>query len=61
MQSLTWYSKAAKQGNPRALFTLWALYYRGEGVPKYYAQAVAWYRKAAEHGHVCSAVVGPLA
>ena len=26
-------------------------YYKGQGVPQDYAQAVSWYRKAAEQGY----------
>jgi hypothetical protein len=49
-QAVTWYRKAAEQGNRSAQSILGHLYSDGEGVPQDYAQAVFWYRKAAEQG-----------
>ena len=41
----------AKQGDAGAQFMLGDCYYRGEGVEKDFAEAVKWYRKAAEQGN----------
>ena len=38
----------AEQGVAEAQFNLGLMYYDGEGVPQDYAEAVKWYRKAAE-------------
>ena len=51
VQAVTWYRKAAEQGNPRAQFNLGGMYFNGDGAPKDSAQAVVWYRKAAEQGY----------
>ena len=40
----------AKQGDADAQFNLGSMYYQGEGVPKDYKQAYAWFTKAAEQG-----------
>ena len=40
----------ANAGDAKAQTTLGASYYLGQGVPQDYAQAAAWYRKAAEQG-----------
>ena len=40
----------AKQGNSTAQFNLGGMYNKGEGVPKNDAEAVKWYRKAADQG-----------
>jgi len=37
-------------GAPADQYKLGNVYYRGEGVPKDYAQAVKWFRKAADQG-----------
>lgn len=37
-------------GSPQDQFKLGNVYYRGDGVAKDYAEAVKWYRKAAEQG-----------
>ncbi|MGN6843432.1 tetratricopeptide repeat protein, partial [Neisseria sp. P0021.S006] len=42
--------QAAEQGNAKAQFSLGKMYYKGEGVRQDYAQAVQWYRRAAEQG-----------
>jgi len=44
-------SVKANAGDADAQHKLGASYYIGQGVPQDYAQAVAWYRKAAEQGH----------
>ena len=50
-QAVTWYRKAAEQGNAFAQFILGTEYDIGQGVPQDYAKAVTWYRKAAEQGN----------
>ena len=40
----------AEQGNARAQFNLGLMYANGRGVPQDYAQAVKWYRLAADQG-----------
>src|SRR5271166_6632222 len=40
----------AEQGNALAQLGLGVMYANGHGVPQDYAQAVVWYRKAAEQG-----------
>ena len=49
-QALTWYRKAADQGNAEAQNNLGVMCESGHGVPQDYAQAVVWYRKAADQG-----------
>ena len=41
----------AEQGVADAQYNLGVCYYNGEGVTKDYAEAVRWWRKAAEQGH----------
>tara|TARA_B100000809_G_scaffold144074_1_gene141637 strand:+ start:42 stop:566 length:525 start_codon:yes stop_codon:yes gene_type:complete len=43
--------KAAEQGDAVAQFSLGVMYYKGHGVPENDAEAVKWYRKAAEQGN----------
>ena len=50
-QAVTWYRKAAEQGDADAQFNLGVMYAKGVGVPKDASQAVTWFRKAAEQGH----------
>ncbi|MCH8098520.1 MAG: sel1 repeat family protein [Proteobacteria bacterium] len=38
----------AEQGDAEAQFNLGLMYYKGRGVPQDYAEAVKWYRLAAE-------------
>ena len=40
----------AEQGNSEAQYNIGRMYYKGDGVPKDYKEAVKWYRKAAEQG-----------
>lgn len=42
----------AERGDAEAQFTLGAMYYKGQGVPQDYKEAVRWYTKAAEQGYV---------
>jgi TPR repeat protein len=50
-QAMTWYRKAADQGNATAQFGIGRLYDNGHGVKQDYAQAMTWYRKAADQGN----------
>ena len=46
---MTWYRKAADQGNAEAERDIASLYEKGLGVPKDNFEAEAWYKKSAEH------------
>jgi len=48
---LTWFRKAADQGDAAAQLQIGLLYERGHGVPQDYAQALTWYRKASDQGY----------
>jgi TPR repeat protein len=48
--ALSWYQKAANQGDAIAQYNLGISYANGRGVPQDYAAAVQWYRKAADQG-----------
>jgi len=50
-QSVSWFQKAAAQGNADAEAAMGAAYHDGRGVPKDYAQSVSWFRKAALQGN----------
>jgi hypothetical protein len=41
---------SAEQGDAKAESKLGTMYYRGEGVPQDYAEALRWYNKAADQG-----------
>ena len=47
----------AEQGDAVAQFNLGVKYDNGQGVPQDYAEAVKWYRKAAEQGDAGAIVV----
>ncbi|MDA0655569.1 MAG: tetratricopeptide repeat protein, partial [Proteobacteria bacterium] len=49
--AVTWYQKAATQGEPAAQFNLGVMYRKGRGVPKDDKVARQWYEKAAKQGH----------
>lgn len=49
---MTWYRKAAEQGNMRASSNIGFLYNNGLGVKQDYEEAATWYQAAAEHGDV---------
>ena len=55
-----WVKERAEQLGPRdedglsAIYVLGGMYLRGEHVPQDYAEAVKWYRRAAEQGHAGS-------
>jgi len=42
--------RRAEQGDFGAQYSLGYMYYRGEGVPQGYQEAMKWFRKAAEQG-----------
>ena len=46
-QAVSWYGKAADQGNARAQNNLRVMYATGEGVPQDYIQAHMWWNLAA--------------
>jgi TPR repeat protein len=47
---MTWYLKAADQGDAGAEFNIGVMYDNGQGVPQDYKQALTWFRKAADQG-----------
>jgi TPR repeat protein len=47
----SYFSAAAKQGNPNAQYMLGVLYENGHGVCKSPDEACQWYQKAAAQGH----------
>jgi TPR repeat protein len=49
--AMSWYRKAAEQGNANAQTDLARMYQYGEGVARNYAAAGSWYRKAADQGN----------
>lgn len=49
-QAVSWFRKAAEQGDAYAMRILGISYREGEGVMKDYAQAAKWFRKGAEQG-----------
>ena len=51
MEAVTWYRKAAEQGNAHAQYNLGWMFQNGLGVSKNRAEAITWYRKAAEQGN----------
>ncbi len=48
--AMTWFRKAADQGNAAARTNIGWLYHNGWGVKQDYAEAMSWYRKAANQG-----------
>ena len=51
---MAWVFRAAELGRAEAKFDLAYMYWRGVGVPQDAAEALKWYRDAAEQGHVLS-------
>jgi TPR repeat protein len=47
---MSWFRKAADQGDAGAQYHLGLLYRNGNGVPQDYAAAVSWFRMAADQG-----------
>ena len=50
-EALTWYRRAADQGDAAAQAALGTSYLEGKAVPRDIAQAIMWFRKAADEGH----------
>ena len=48
--ALSWYQKAASQGNARAQYNIGVMYDTGKGVERNEEQAVHWLREAAAQG-----------
>src|SRR5215469_9598956 len=57
-EAARWYRKAAEQGLALAQVGLGELYRTGQGVPQDYAQAVAWFERAAAGTEGASATTG---
>ena len=53
-EALSWYRKAAAQGDLTAQNRLGFMYEHARGIVQDYKEAVSWYRKAAEQGHAGS-------
>ena len=51
-QELAGLCASAEAGAASAQYFLGLRYATGEGVPQDDVEAVSWYRKAAEHGHI---------
>ena len=51
IEAVSWYRKAAEQGDVRGQFGLGMRYYNGEGVTQDLVKAASWFRKAAEQGN----------
>lgn len=49
-QAVTWYEKAAEQGNANAAFNLGVAYSNGAGVQQNIQEAARWFRRAAAVG-----------
>ena len=49
-QAVTWYRKAAEQGDEGAQHNLGAMYGRGEGATQDFVKSYAWYSVAAANG-----------
>ena len=50
-EAVTWFRKAAKQGNAIGQFNLGMMYLHGIGVPQSDTEAVMWFRKAADQAN----------
>ena len=48
---MTWYLKAAEQGNAGAQYTISVMYANGHGVAQDYVQACMWLKLAAKNDH----------
>ena len=49
-QAMSWYRKAADQGDAAAQFNLGLSFEKGEGIAQDDAEAASWYRKSAGKG-----------
>ena len=59
--AMTWFCKAADQGDVGGQNNVGWLYQNGWGVKPDYAAALTWYRKAADHGYATAQVnIGSL-
>ena len=56
-KAVSWFLKAAEQGDAEAQRNLGNCYYSGTGVSQNYEEAVKWYRKAAEQGDAEARVI----
>lgn len=56
-EALAYYRKAAQQGNAEGEFGVGAMYAAGEGVKRDPAEALKWFLRAAEKGHVLATKV----
>ena len=57
-EAVSWYRKAAEQGEASTMFNLGACYMEGTGVKKDVTEATKWFKKAASLGHERSAKIG---
>lgn len=55
-KAVTWYEKAAKQGDMLAEYALGEVYFTGNGAARDFPKAKAWFLKAARQGHGPSAL-----
>lgn len=56
-QAVSWYRKAADQGDEQAQYMLGSMYKSGTGgLAQDYAQAVYWYQKAADQGDISAKI-----
>ena len=51
-QAVSWYQKAADQGEVQAQFNMGRMYRTGQGVAQDFKQAASWFEKAGKGGHV---------
>lgn len=51
-KAVSWYKKAAEQGNAKAQNNLGMAYIKGQGITQNDSDGVGWLRKAAEQGHM---------
>ena len=49
-KAMTWFRKAAKQGQRESEYNVGAMHFRGDGVPQDYDKAADWFIKAANQG-----------
>jgi uncharacterized protein len=52
--AMSWFRKAADQGNALAQFELGRMHFKGQGVLQDFAAAASWFRKAADQGNAPS-------
>ena len=49
--AVSWYRRAAEQGDRRGQFNLGVMYRAGRGVPQDYATALSWFQRLADAGN----------